>query len=77
MVFVACNRVLAHDTAKPEDDDQSQMAAFPARPARSLSDLDGEQQPLVPVAKHHDGAKLWAYCIRADASTIPHVPPLT
>lgn len=77
MVFVACDHVLAHDTAEPEDEDQSQTAAFPAHPVRPLSDLDGDQQLLVPIAKHHDGRKLADHRIHAEASTIPHVPSLT
>jgi len=77
MVFVACDNVLAHDPAEPENEDQSQTAATPARPARSLSDLDRERQPFVPVAKHHDGGKSFEYRVHADASTIPRMPLLT
>jgi len=51
MVFVACDNVLARDPAEPENEDQSQTAAIPASPARSLSDPDREQQPFVPVAE--------------------------
>lgn len=42
MVFVACDHVLAHDMAEPDDVCESQTAATPARPVRSLSDVDGE-----------------------------------
>lgn len=77
MVFVACDHVLAHDMAEPDDVCESQTAATPARPVRSLSDVDGEQQPLVPVAKHHDGRKSLECRIHADASNNPQVPSLT
>lgn len=63
MVFVACDNVPAHEPAEPENEDKSQTAAIPASPARSLSDLDRERQPVVPVAKHHDGWKSLEYRI--------------